>query len=575
MTTPTVLLLLSALAPAPASEPPADLVLRGGAVCTMDAARSWAEAVAVRHGRIVFVGTASGVEPWIGSTTRVLDLAGRMVIPSFQDAHVHPVSGGIELGQCNLNDLETREAILEKVRACAREQASKPWLLGGGWTLPAFPGGSPRKEDLDAVVPDKPAYLTAADGHSAWVNSKALEAAGVRKATPDPKNGRIERDATGEATGTLVESAADLVGRLTPEPDIEERVAGLKRALALFNRYGLTAVQEASAGTVTPGVSAPESGEARQMLETYREAERRGELTVRVVAAITADPDRGPEQVDDMAALRDEMATARVKPVVAKIFADGVIEPRTAAMLAPYLDRPGFRGEPNFAPAALTALVVRLAERGLSVHIHAIGDRAVRISLDAFAAARERGSPARLRHQIAHLEVIDPADIPRFRQLGVIANFQALWAYADDYIVDLTWPGLGPERSRWLYPIGSVARSGASLAFGSDWSVSSVNPLDAIQVAVTRQGLTEPRRPPLVAEEAIDLRTALAAYTIGAAYANGLDAETGSIEVGKAADLAVLDRDLFSVPVDQIHRQRVLLTLLEGEPVFRAPEIAW
>src|SRR5262245_5640364 len=334
---------------AAAAPQPADLVLTGGAVYTVDAARSWAQSVAVRAGRIVFVGTDAGAKPLVGPTTRVLRLEGRMVLPGFQDAHVHPISGGIELGQCNLNDLETPEAILDKVRACAREQKG-PWLQGGGWSLTAFPGGNPQKAALDEVVRDRPVILSAADGHSAWVNSKALEMAGITSATPDPGTGRIEHDAAGAPSGTLREDAVDLVARLLPQPTPGERLAGLKRALELLNRDGVTAVQEADAG----GGSA-EGGGARPTLETYRAAETAGALSARVVAALTADPSRGVEQVDEMVALRREFSSPRLQPVAAKIFADGVIEPRTAAMLEPYLDRPGWRGEPNFPADRLNA----------------------------------------------------------------------------------------------------------------------------------------------------------------------------------------------------------------------------
>lgn len=563
-------LLFSLAAPLLAAQTPADLVLSGGAVYTVDPARSWAQAVAVRAGRIAYVGTEAGVKAFTGPKTRVLKLNGRMVLPGFQDAHIHPVSGGVELGQCNVNDLPTADAVLAKVRECAKTMAGKPWLLGGGWLLPVFPGGNPKKEMLDAIASDKPAMLSAADGHSSWVNSKALELAGITKDTPDPKDGRIERDpVTQEATGTLRESAADLVAKHAPASTDAERLDGLRRTLALLAKSGVTAVQEADAG------SGAEGSGASGTMQAYVEAEKRGQLTVRVVAALGTDNARGPEQVDDLVKLRSRYTTAHVKPIAAKIFADGVIEPRTAAMLTDYTDRPGWRGEPNFTEAALNALVLRLAEADFNVHIHAIGDRAVRMSLDAFEAAQAKTSLRGQRHQLAHLEVIDPADIPRFRKLGVIANFQALWAYADDYIVDMTWGGLGPERSRWIYPIGSVVHAGGVLAMGSDWSVSSLNPLDAIQVAITRQGLDEPKRAAMIPEEAIDLPTALAGYTIGSAYANNLEKETGSIEVGKAADLIVLSKNLFDVPASEIAKQTVLLTLLEGQPVYRASELAW
>ncbi len=552
-----------------AAEAPADLVLDSASVYTMDASRSWAQAVAVRDGRIVFVGTSAGAKAFVGPKTKVLSLAGRMLLPGFQDAHVHPVSGGVELTQCNLNELPDAKAVLDKVRECANTMKDKPWIKGGGWNLTLFPDGNPKKEDLDAIVRDKPAQLYASDSHSSGVNSKALAQAGITAKTPDPKNGRIERDATGNPTGTLREDASALVSRLLPKPTAAERLNGLGAAMRLFAVAGVTAVQEATETGV------PETGGGRRTVQAYLDAEQAGVLTVRVTVALDTDPLRGPEQVDDLVALRKELQSPRVRPVAAKIYADGVIEARTAAMLEPYLDKVGDRGEANWTPEALDAIVLRLAQNDFNVHIHAIGDRGIRMSLDAFEKAQAKTSARGQRHQIAHLELIDPADIPRFRKLGVIANFQALWAYADDYIVDLTWPKLGPARNRWIYPIASVVKAGGLLALGSDWSVSSLKPLDAIQVAVTRQGIAEPRRPAMIPEEAIDLGTALAGYTIGAAYANDLEKEAGSIEVGKAADLVVIERNLFEVSPFEIANQKVLLTLLDGKPVHRDPSLAW
>jgi len=542
-----------------AQPPPADLVLRGAAVYTMDAARSWAQAVAVRGGKIVFVGSDAAARGWIGPDTEVLALDGKLVLPGFQDAHVHPISGGVELGLCNLNGLETGAAIFERIRSYAAEHPEQPWILGGGWDLPIFPDANPSKDQLDAIVSDRPAFLSAADGHSGWVNSKALELAGIDANIPDPKDGRIERGPDGAPSGTLRESAMDLVAELLPEPSAEQRLEGLRRALALLNRHGVTAFQEASAG--------------RDYLETYRAAERRGELTARAVVAMYADPESGPEQIEQFVEWRNEFRSDRIHPVAIKFFEDGVIEARTAAMLEPYLDQPGRRGEPIWPAERLSAMVSRLARADFNIHVHAIGDRAIRLALDAFQAARAEESARAPRHQIAHLELIDPADIGRFRALRVVANFQPLWGYADSYITDLTWPALGPERSRWIYPIASVAAAGAPLAFGSDWSVSSLNPLEGIQVAVTRQRPRAPFGDPLLAEQAIDLPTALAAYTIGSAYALGLEQQTGSIEVGKAADLIVLGSNLFTIDPHEIGRTEVLLTLLDGRPVYRAASL--
>jgi predicted amidohydrolase YtcJ len=545
---------LLVLAAAAAPEAPADLLLTGAAVYTMDPARSWADAVAVRGGRIVFVGTAADAKPHVGPRTRVLDLAGRMVLPGFHDAHVHPVSGGVELAQCNLNDLPTGDAVIAKVRACAAARGPDEWVVGGGWALPVFAGGLALKEPLDAVTGGRPAYLSSADGHSAWVNSRALALAGVDASTKDPENGRIERNERGEPVGTLREAAAGLVGKHVPPATAVLRLQGLRLALAKLSAAGVTAVQEANASRAT--------------LETYREAERNGVLTVRVTAALSTDDARGPEQVDEMERLRTEFASPRVRPLAAKIFADGVIEGRTAAMIEPYLDRPGFRGDPNLSAERLSALVRRLAAGGFNVHVHAIGDRAIRETLDAMEAAAPARAGRDLRFQIAHAQLIRPEDVKRFRPLGVVANFQPLWAYADSYMKDLTWPALRRELWPSMYPIRSVARTGAVLAFGSDWSVTSLKPLEGIQVALTRQSPDEEPIDVMQPDEAIDLPDALAAYTIGAAYAMGLEKETGSLEVGKRADLIVLEKNLFDVPARQLGKTRVLLTLVDGIPVY-------
>jgi predicted amidohydrolase YtcJ len=542
---------------------PAELALTGGAVYTVDAARSWAQAVAVRGGRIVYVGSDAGIRPFLAENTKVVPLGGRMLLPGFQDAHVHPVTSGIELAHCDLLESPTREAVLAKLRECARTQTGD-WLVGVGWQLTVFPAGNPGKELLDEISPERPSFMQAADGHSAWVSSRALALAGIDSDTADPRNGRIERDPrSGEPTGTLRESAMDLVARLLPPPTPEATSAGVRRAVAYLNALGITAAQEANAN--------------RALLEAYRAAEARGELSLRVVAALgTAsisqelgvDPSAAPEAVaDGLAALRAEFASGRLHPTAAKIFADGVIEARTAAMLLPYLDRPGDRGTPTLEPPALNALVAALVRKQFSLHVHAIGDRAVRISLDALEAAGARRGALGPRHQLAHLEVIHPDDIPRFRTLGVIANFQPLWAWADPYITDLTLPALAPEVARWIYPIGSVERAGGMIAFGSDWSVSSADPLAGIQTAVTRRDLESPVAA-LLPEQAVRLDAAIAAYTIGSAFALGLDGETGSIEVGKLADLVVLSHDLFALPPERIATARVALTLLEGQPVY-------
>ena len=543
-----------------ASAPPerADLILTNGAVHTMAAARPRAEAVAVAGGRILFVGTTARALRFRGEATRVIDLGGRMVLPAFQDSHIHLVTGGLELLACNLAGLGTKEAVFARIREYAAAHPELPWIVGGGWDLPLFPQASPRKEDLDALAPDRPAVMDAADGHSAWVNSKALALAGVAKDTPDPFGGRIERDPkTGEPTGTLRESAAGLVERLVPKTEPEGYIRGLKAGLALANRYGIASIIEASADP--------------ELLDVYAALDRGGELTVRVLASLHVATDRGVSEAARLTELGRRYAGRRLKATAAKIFADGVMEPHTAALLEPYVDRPGDRGTPLLEPEAFDRLAVALDRAGFQIHVHAIGDRAVRMSLDAFAAAGRANGFRDMRHHIAHLELIDPADIPRFRRLGVAANFQALWAYADPYITDLTLPILGPARSRWLYPVGSVAATGAAIVGGSDWSVSSMNPLEAIEVALTRRGPDDPPGPAWIPEERVGLETMLRAYTVNGAWLSHEERTRGTLEPGRAADLIVLDRDLTRIPAQEISDARVLWTLLDGRPVFRDP----
>jgi hypothetical protein len=533
----------------------ADVVLRGGVIYTMDSVRSWAEAVAIKGDTIAYVGPTSGLEQHLGPRTRIVDLQGRMVLPAFQDSHIHPISGGIGYLSCALFDLNTKEEFVRKVAEYAAAHPASAWIRGDGWSLDAFaPTGIPHRRLLDAVVPDRPVYLESSDGHSAWVNSKALQIAGITPDTPDPAGGRIDRDPkTGEPVGSLQDSAMGLVSRHAPPYTSQERLDGLRHALKMLNGYGITSFQDASAGA--------------ESLEAYRTLDEEGGLTARVVASLWWERDQGEEQVPGMIALRKKFTKGRLRATTVKIMQDGVMEVQTAAVLKPYVGKPGALGLTMIDPEALKRHVSRLDKEGFQVHFHAIGDAAIRQCLDAVEAARRTNGDRDSRHHISHLELFHPADIPRFRLLGVVANFQPLWAYADGYIRDLTLPFLEPDRARWLYPIGSLLRSGAVVAFGSDWSVSSANPLEEIEVAVTRMGWSGQTKEPFIPEERIELRDALAAFTINAAYVNFQDDRTGSIETGKLADLIVLDRDLFNLKPDQISEAKVLLTLLGGKPV--------
>ncbi len=536
----------------------ADLILRGGAVYTMDPNRPWAEAVAIREGRIVFVGTIEGAQRFAGRGTRILDLPGKMVLPGFIDSHAHPLSGGLELGECNLYDAKTPAEVEGIIRAYAQAHPQLEWIRGNGWQLPVFPRANPTREQLDRAVPDRPAFFWAADGHSGWANSKALALAGITRDTRDPPNGRIERDPrTGEPSGTLREAAVGLVTAKLPPYTREARIGAVRRALAEANRFGITAITDADAG--------------EEHVLAYEAVDQDGGLTARVTLALHVD-DQAPiaPQVAALTALRQQHERGgRLLLGQAKLYADGVLESRTAALLAPYLDRPGDAGPLVYPPEELAARVAALDRAGFQIHIHAIGDRAIRVSLDALRHAAEANPPRERRPILAHIELFDPADLPRFRREGVIASAQPLWAQADEYITDLTEPALGPARSRWLYPLGTLLASGAIVAGGSDWSVSSLNPLEGIQVALTRRAPEAPAGPAWLPQEQARLPEMLAAYTIGSAFAARLERETGSLEVGKLADVIVLDRNLFELAPTEIHKARVLLTLLGGRTVYR------
>ena len=547
--------------PAPSTEAsairsaPADLVFQNGSIYTVDGARSWARAVAVRAGRIVFVGSDEGTAELIGPSTQVVDLDDRLMLPGFQDVHIHPIGGGIEAAACDLNGLTTLEEYLEAIRTYAAENPDEEWILGGGWSMSVFgPGANASRKLIDEIVPDRPVFLSSADGHSAWVNSRALEVAGITAETPDPADGIIDREPGGrEPMGSLQEGAIYLVRAHAPPVNLEARMAGLQYSIEMLNNYGITSIQDANVD--------------EEDLKAYRALDDRGELSLRVVGSQWWDRERGTEQIGQFRTLREQYTKGRVRATTVKIMQDGVMENFTAAMLEPYDGKGDTRGIPMVEPEALKTAVTALDAEGFQVHFHAIGDAAIRQSLDAVAAAlRENGNLGH-RHHISHLELIDPADVPRFRELDVVANFQPLWAFADSYITDLTVPFIGPERARWLYPIASVHRSGGMIAFGSDWSVSTANPFHEIEVAVTRMGPSGETTEPFLPEERIDLPLALAAFTINAAYVNTSDHDTGSVEVGKYADLIVLDRNLFDIRPEEISDTGVLMTMIEGQVV--------
>lgn len=524
-----------------------------------------ATALLVADGRVVRL--VQEAEARDVACDEVVDLAGGLLAPGFVDAHVHAVQGGLERIRCDLSGATTREDYLATIASYAAANPDLPWILGGGWAMAAFPGGAPTALDLDAVVPDRPVFLPNRDHHGAWVNSRSLELAGVDAATPDPPDGRFERDASGRPTGTLHEGAMNVVGALVPTTDPDECYRGLLAGQAHLHELGITGWQDAILGAYA-GMDDPS--------QTYLRAARSGDLSAHVVGALWWDRERGEEQVADLVARRADLSHARLSATSVKIMQDGVAENGTAALSSPYLDRCGHptgnRGHSFVEAEALCRHVARLHVEGFQVHVHAIGDRGVREALDAFEAVvglTPKAGHSEPRHHIAHLQLIDPDDLARFATLGVTATAQMLWACLDDQMVELTLPFLGEERSSWQYPFGALARAGAELAAGSDWPVSTPDPLAAIHVGVNRWAYGASGREgeeAFLPAQALSLQQAFAAYTSGSARLNHRD-DAGSLRPGAVADLVVLDRDPFVGGVEEIGATRVRSTWIDGEVV--------
>lgn len=534
---------------------PADLVFLNGPVFTADPARTFSRALAVTAGRITAVGGEHDVIPLIGRRTRVVDLAGRLLTPGFQDAHVHPSSSGLDLVQCSFAGCRDGQSAVDYVAGYAADHPEVDWIRGAGWLQTWFPRGCPPKEPLDAVVPDRPVLVYNADGHGAWVNSVALRMAGIDASTPDPPDGRIERGPDGEPQGTLHEGAARLVERLMPAYTGEELKSGILSAQDYLLSKGITAWQDAH---VDEAVHA-----------AYRDLAGSGRLIATACGALWWERDRGMSQADELEAMVGE-GLDRYRPVAVKLMLDGVVENHTAAMLQPYLDGEGRatenRGIDFIDPEELKRIVSELDRRRLSCHFHAIGDAAVRSALDAVEQARLDNGWTGARHNICHLQVVHPADIPRFHRLGVAANLQALWAREGEDQEVLTRPFLGPERSRRQYPFGSLLRAGATLAMGSDWGVTTADVMAQIDTAVTRLNPDRPELGPLHAGERITFLDALTGFTAGSAYLNHGDDDSGTLRLGNLADLVVLDRDpLVGGP---IHLTSVAMTVVAGRVVY-------
>ena len=528
-----------------------NVVLRGARILTMDDAKPEAQAIALVDGKIAAVGSDADVAPFL-KDAKVYDLpAGALVLPGFQDDHNHLIWSATQAEDISLTDVADSAGLRAAIEPVMAKLPKDAWLRGGGWSVAVYK--EPSAKALDEITGDRPAYFDDVDGHSGWANSAALRLAGIEANTKDPEGGRIERDARGNPTGMLRENAMSLVSGLLPDYPDEQVDAGLAKGQAEAMSYGITAIIDPSA--------------EEWMLKGYQRADAEDKLKLRVEAAVKIDAEEGPDGVYRVQKLKNQYTSPHREVTSVKLFVDGVIETGTAALLEAYVGS-NSAGDALFSQEILNGIAIAADRVDLQLHAHAIGDRAVRMALDAYEAAEKANGKRDSRHQITHLELVDPADIARFKPLGVVANIQALWAYPDTYIVDLTQPKIGPKRSEWLYPFGALKQAGATIVGSSDWSVSSMNPLEAIQTGVTRQDIADPNGKVLTPQHRLDVMDMLRAYTVNGAYAAFDETESGTLSVGKRADVVVLDRDVTKIAPTEISAGKVLVTLIDGEAVY-------
>jgi predicted amidohydrolase YtcJ len=550
----------------------AELVLVNGRIRTPAHPSGFVQAMAISGGAVKALGSDAEIRPLTSQHTRVVNLRGRLALPAFGDAHIHPIQGGLESLRCNLLGWRTKNEYLGAVAVYSTDLPRNAWILGGGWSMPAFPGGTPMAADLDQVTGGRPAFLPNRDHHSAWVNSAALKIAGIGLQTPDPADGRIERDPAGFPTGTLHDGAMRLVSDYVPKPSGKDLTDALLTAQRYLHSLGITSIQDACVGEASE-LGIPDT------FDVYRRAAADRRLTMRVVGSLWWDRHLGLRQIDQLQERREAAdGGGYFRATTVKLMLDGVCETFSAAMSTPYLDGHGHltdhSGSLFIDQGELAEATRRLSDLGFQLHFHAIGDRAVTAALDAVAALPPVLREA-ARHHIAHLQFISPPDLKRFAQAGVVANFQPLWACEDDQNSELTVPFVGPERAAWQYRIGEVFRQGGRVAFGSDWPVSSPDPLQEMHVAVNRTlspRLGEPGTPettrPLLPGEAITVDAAVHAFTAGVAYVNHEDDVAGALAPGMIADVAVIDQDLYSIPPNAIGGASVAMTVASGQVVY-------
>jgi predicted amidohydrolase YtcJ len=537
----------------------ADTIVVHGKVYTVNAVQPWAQAVAIRGEKIVAVGEDAEIEKLHGPDTKVIDAGGKLVLPGFVDCHIHFLEGSISLGQAKLEGAKNPADIQRILSEYAAKHPGAGWILGAGWNYAMFGEENlPHKKYLDELFPSRPVFLVGYDGHTTWANSKALAMAGINKDTPNPVNGAIVRDPkTGEATGALKESASGLVRKLLPKNTREEKLTALRAGIHWANENGLTRVHSA--------------GGDFEEFSLYEELLRRGELTLRMyIAYFLSPPELRPKDVEAIEEARKRYSGDWLSGGVVKMMIDGVVESHTAAMLEPYTDDPSTKGKLFWDPGKYKAAVAELDKRGFQLFTHAIGDYAVRTSLDAYENAENVNHTQDRRPRIEHIETVTAADIPRFGKLGVIASMQPLHAYPDEDTLRVWAGNSGPDRASRAWVWNSIAKTGGRLAFGSDWNVVTLNPWEGLQIAVTRQTTEGTPVGGWLPQERVTLAQAVEAYTLGAAYAGRREKTEGSIETGKLADMVIVSQNIFEIDARDLGKTKVIKTIAGGRVVFQA-----
>ncbi len=546
--------LLAPLLAAAQATAPVTHVLSNGRIWTGNPKQPWAEAVALRGNTIAAVGTSKQIAAMATAETKRTDLGRKLMIPGFNDAHIHFLSGSLLLTQVDLNGAESLEEMQGRIAKYAKENPKLPWITGFGWQYSYFPGKrNPTRQDLDAVVADRPVFMDAYDGHTGWVNSKALEVAGVGKATKFTGFGEVVRDASGEPTGMLKEGAQGLVTDKIPKPTREEELAALRAGLKLALSLGITSIQNAH-------------GSERE-LGLYKELLDRGELPLRVKVAYSVGPRTTQADIEKIRALAEKHKGPWLAMGAIKMMMDGVIEAHTAAMLEPYSDGANTSGSPAYTAEQANNIVAWADKAGLQVYIHAIGDRAIRMALDAYEHARKVNGVHDARFRIEHIETVQAADMPRFAQLGVMASMAPI--HADPASIDVWETAAGPDRSSRGFAWRALEKAGATLLSHSDWPACvSVNPIQGLHRSVNRTTHTGFPKGGWQAQHKVSMQTAVTAYTTTGAYASFEEKIKGQIAPGMLADLVVLDADLFKIKPEDVHKSKVVMTIVDGKVVY-------